>query len=342
MKLNILIVDDTLLNIVLLEEICKEEGHNVASFSNPLDALEAIKKNQYDLAFIDYMMPEMNGVELIKKIQKIQPGIISVMITAADSQEVKLKALEAGANEFLIKPIDVSEMMIRLKNMSKIIKAEKVLKDYNKQLQEEIQKAIEKIVKGEHETLDVLSNVAEYRDEDTHNHTKRVALYSKLIAQEAGLDEEMQNLIYHAAPLHDVGKVGIPDSILLKPGKLTDEEFSMMKTHAKIGYDMLDGFENKYLKAGAIIALTHHEKFDGSGYPNGLKGDEINIMGQIVAIADVFDALTSKRPYKEPWPIEKAFDLLKEQSGKHFSPFLVQLFLNNKDKVLQIKEKYQD
>jgi len=342
MKLNILIVDDTVLNIVLLEEICKEEGHNVFSFANPLEALESIKNNPYDLAFIDYMMPEMNGIELIKEIKKYQANIITVMITAADSQEVKLKALQAGANEFLIKPIDVSEMMIRLKNISKLIKAEKVLRDYNKQLQEEIQKAIQKIKKGEYETLDVLSNVAEYRDEDTHNHTKRVALYSKLLAKEAGFDEEMQDLIYHASPLHDVGKVGIPDNILLKPGKLTKEEFDIMKTHAKIGFDMLDGFENKYLKAGAIIALTHHEKFDGSGYPNGLKGDEIDILGQIVAIADVFDALTSKRPYKEPWPVEKAFNLLKEEAGKHFSPFLVNLFLNKKDEIIAIKDKYKD
>jgi len=342
MRLNILIVDDTVLNVVLLEEICKDEGHNVFSFSNPIEALESIKENRYDLAFIDYMMPEMNGIELIKKIKETQPNLISVMITAADSQEVKLKALEAGANEFLVKPIDVSEMMIRLRNMSKLIEAEKVLRDYNQKLQEEIQKAIQKIQKGEYETLNVLSNVAEYRDEDTHNHTKRVALYSKLLAKEIGLDEEMQDLIYHASPLHDVGKVGIPDAILLKPGRLTPEEFEVMKTHAKIGYEMLDGFDNKYLRAGAKIALSHHEKFDGSGYPYGLKGDEIDIMGQIVAIADVFDALTSKRPYKEAWPIEKAFNLLKEESGKHFSPLLVELFLLNKEKVLEIKAKYQD
>jgi len=152
----------------------------------------------------------------------------------------------------------------------------------------------------------------------------------------------MQDLIYHASPLHDVGKVGIADAILLKPGKLTDEEFAIMKTHAKIGFDMLDGFENKYLKAGSIIALTHHEKFDGSGYPNGLKGDEIDIMGQIVAIADVFDALTSKRPYKEPWPVDKAFNLLEEEAGKHFSPFLVKIFLNHKEEILKIKEQYKD
>jgi putative two-component system response regulator len=342
MKLDILIVDDTILNVVLLEEICKDEGHNVYSFTNPLEALESIKNKEYDLAFIDYMMPELNGIELIKEIQTIQPNLISVMITAADSQEVKLKALEAGANEFLIKPIDVSEMMIRLRNMSKLIEAEKVLKDYNKKLQSEIDLAIQKLQRGEYETLDVLSNVAEYRDEDTHNHTKRVALYSKLLAKEAGLDEETQDLIFYASPLHDVGKVGIPDAILLKPGRLSDEEFVVMRTHAKIGYEMLNGFENKYLKAGATIALTHHEKFDGSGYPNGLKGDEIDIMGQIVAIADVFDALTSKRPYKDAWPLERAFNLLKEESGKHFSPFLVNIFLNNKSGIMEIKEKYKD
>ena len=342
MSLNIIVVDDTILNVVLLEEICKEEGHNVDSFTNPLEALESIKQKEYDLAFIDYMMPELNGIELIKQIKQIQPNVISVMITAADSQEVKLKALEAGASEFLSKPIDISEMMIRLKNMNKLIQAEKVLRDYNKKLQNEINLAIQKIQKGEYETLDVLSKVAEYRDEDTHNHTKRVAEYSKLIAKQAGLDEEMQDLIYHASPLHDVGKVAVADAILLKPGKLTDEEFAVMKTHSQIGYEMLNEFENKYLKAGAIIALSHHEKFNGNGYPNGLKGDEIDIMGQIVAIADVFDALTSKRPYKEAWPLEKAFNLLKEEAGKHFNPFLVEVFLNQKSAIIEVKEKYKD
>jgi len=342
MSLNIIVVDDTILNVVLLEEICKDEGHNVDSFTNPLEALESIKQKEYDLAFIDYMMPELNGIELIKQIKQIQPNVISVMITAADSQEVKLKALEAGASEFLSKPIDISEMMIRLKNMNKLIQAEKVLRDYNKKLQNEINLAIQKIQKGEYETLDVLSKVAEYRDEDTHNHTKRVAEYSKLIAKQSGLDEEMQDLIYYSSPLHDVGKVAIADAILLKPGKLTDEEFAVMKTHAQIGYEMLNEFENKYLKAGAIIALSHHEKFNGNGYPNGLKGDEIDIMGQIVAIADVFDALTSKRPYKEPWPLEKAFNLLKEEAGKHFNPFLVEVFLNQKSAIIEVKEKYKD
>jgi len=288
------------------------------------------------------MMPDLNGIELIYQAKRLNPNLICVMITADNSKNVKLKALEAGASEFLTKPIDVSEMMIRLRNMAKLIEAEKVLRNYNDKLQHEVEIAIQKMVRGEYETLDVLSNVAEYRDEDTHNHTKRVALYSKLLAKEAGLDEQTQDLIYYASPLHDIGKIGIPDAILLKPGKLNEAEFSVMRTHAKIGFDMLDGFENKYLKAGAIIALTHHEKYDGSGYPNGLKGDEIDIMGQIVAITDVFDALTSRRPYKDAWPVEEAFALLKEEAGKHFSPKLVEIFLNNKEEILSIKEQYKD
>jgi response regulator RpfG family c-di-GMP phosphodiesterase len=342
MSLDILVVDDTIVNVLLLEEICKDEGHNVDSFSDPIEALDAIKNNNYDLAFIDYMMPDLNGIELIYQAKRLNPNLICVMITADNSKNVKLKALEAGASEFLTKPIDVSEMMIRLRNMAKLIEAEKVLRNYNDKLQHEVEIAIQKMVRGEYETLDVLSNVAEYRDEDTHNHTKRVALYSKLLAKEAGLDEQTQDLIYYASPLHDIGKIGIPDAILLKPGKLNEAEFSVMRTHAKIGFDMLDGFENKYLKAGAIIALTHHEKYDGSGYPNGLKGDEIDIMGQIVAITDVFDALTSRRPYKDAWPVEEAFALLKEEAGKHFSPKLVEIFLNNKEEILSIKEQYKD
>jgi response regulator RpfG family c-di-GMP phosphodiesterase len=342
MSLNILVIDDTEVNTILLEEVCKEEGHNVTSFLNPIEAYESVNENNYDVAFIDYMMPQMDGITLIKKIKDKNPNIICIMVTAANKTDVKLEALEAGASEFLSKPIDIPEIIVRLKNTSKFIEADKLVKNYNKELESDIKKATTKLIDSQYETLAVLSNVAEYRDEDTHNHTKRVSLYSKLIAKHAGLDEETQDILFYASPLHDIGKIGIKDGILLKPGKLTDEEFLEMRTHAKIGYDMLNGFDNKYLKAGAVIALTHHEKFDGSGYPNRLKGDEIDVLGQIVAIADVFDALTSKRPYKEPWPVEKAFKLLEDESGKHFNPFFIQIFLNMKEEVLKIHQNYSD
>jgi putative two-component system response regulator len=328
---------------MLLEEVLKEKGYETYSFVNPLEAIKSLETNQYDLAFIDYMMPEINGIEVIKKIKEKNSETIVVMLTAANSNDVKLEALKAGSNEFLSKPIDTAEIIVRVKNSEKIIKSNKILKDYSHTLEKEVKEATKKLLNSQYETLAVLSNVAEYRDEDTNLHTKRVAYYSKLIAKKAGLDEETQDIIFYASPLHDIGKIGIPDNILLKPGKLTDEEFEIMRTHATIGYDMLKDFpDNKYLKAGAEIALTHHEKFNGKGYPNGLKGDEIDIKGQIVAIADVFDALTSVRPYKKAWPLEKAFNLIEEELGGHFNPYFGRIFLDNKDEVLKIYNKYKD
>lgn len=341
--MKILIVDDNEINVMLLEEVLKEKGYETYSFLNPLEAIKSLETNQYDLAFIDYMMPEINGIEVIKKIKEKNPETIVVMLTAANSNDVKLEALKVGSNEFLSKPIDTSEIIVRVENSEKIIKSNKILKDYSHTLEKEVKEATKKLLISQYETLAVLSNVAEYRDEDTNLHTKRVAYYSKLIAKKSGLDEETQDIIFYASPLHDVGKIGIPDNILLKPGKLTDEEFEIMRTHATIGYDMLKDFpDNKYLKAGAEIALTHHEKFNGKGYPNGLKGDEIDIKGQIVAISDVFDALTSVRPYKKAWSLEKAFNLIEEELGGHFNPYFGRIFLDNKDEVLKIYNKYKD
>jgi putative two-component system response regulator len=341
--MKILIVDDNEVNVMLLEEVLKEKGYETYSFLNPLEAIKSLETNQYDLAFIDYMMSEINGIEVIKKIKEKNSETIVVMLTAANSNDVKLEALKVGANEFLSKPIDTAEIIVRVENSEKIIKSNKILKDYSHTLEKEVKEATKKLLNSQYETLAVLSNVAEYRDEDTNLHTKRVAYYSKLIAKKSGLDEETQDIIFYASPLHDVGKIGIPDNILLKPGKLTDEEFEIMRTHATIGYDMLKDFpDNKYLKAGAEIALTHHEKFNGKGYPNGLKGDEIDIKGQIVAIADVFDALTSVRPYKKAWPLEKAFNLIEEELGGHFNPYFGRIFLDNKDEVLKIYNKYKD
>jgi response regulator RpfG family c-di-GMP phosphodiesterase len=294
------------------------------------------------MAFIDYMMPGMNGVELIKKIKEKDKDIICIMVTAANSNDVKLEALKVGVNEFLSKPIETAEIFVSIRNSEKIIESNKFPKNSSNKETKDIENSTKKSSNDQYETLAVLSKVAEYKDYP-YLHTKRIAFYSKLIAKKAGLDEELQDLLFYASPLHDIGKIGIPDNILLKSGKLTDEEFEIMKTHATIGYDMLKDFpDNKYLKAGAEIALTHHEKFNGKGYPYGLKGDEIDIKGQIVAIADVFDALTSIRPYKKAWSLEKAFNLIEEELGGHFNPYFGQMFLDNRDEVLEIYNKYKD
>jgi len=196
--------------------------------------------------------------------------------------------------------------------------------------------ARKEIIIREKETLDLLGRASDYRDQETGAHILRVSKYSLLLSKALGQSREIQDLLYYASPLHDIGKMGIPDRILLKPGKLIDEEFEIIKTHTTLGYEILKNFSSKYLKAGAVIALSHHEKFDGSGYPKGLKGTEIPIFGRIVSLADVFDALTSKRPYKDPWPIEKIVDYIRQEKGKHFDPNLVDLFSYNFSKVEEI------
>ena len=226
--------------------------------------------------------------------------------------------------------------------MLKLRKSQLLLKDKAMLLQEEVNKATFRLKESEHETLQLLGKSAEYKDPETNAHTQRVAYYCKLLARAYGLDENLQDIIFYASPFHDLGKIGIPDNILLKPGKLDDDEFSIMKNHAKIGYEILKGSKSKYLKAGGVIAYNHHEKYDGTGYPNGLKGESIPIFGRITAVADVFDALTSSRPYKKAWSLEEAFDFLIEEKSVHFDPKLVDLFLENKNEVINIHNKFKE
>jgi response regulator RpfG family c-di-GMP phosphodiesterase len=206
----------------------------------------------------------------------------------------------------------------------------------------EMTEAYQTLAKKEHETLRVLSRTAEYKDEETSNHIKRVSGYAVLIARHFGLDKNEQDILYYAAPLHDIGKVGTPDHILLKPGKLFDEEMEIMREHAIIGADILKDADSPYLQAGYQIALTHHEKYDGSGYPHKLSGEEIPLYGRIVAIADVFDALTSNRPYKKAWLFDEAMRYIQNHSGSHFDPELIRIFTNNRDQVHTIFSQYKD
>ena len=336
-KLNIISVDDTYMNLVIMEEVAKEIGVSVRSFQDPIEALGFIKSHRVDLMFVDYMMPQMNGVELIVEALRVQESIIPIMVTAVDDdKELMIEALKSGAADFLTKPIDVAQVQAKIKNFSKIISLQLQLQDFNVTLKDEVAKATKDLVEREHEALRVISNLAEYRDPETGSHIARVAYYSKMLASEYGLSKEEQDILFFASPLHDIGKVGIRDAILLKAGKLDDDEFTTMKTHSQIGYEILKESQNPYLKAGALIAKFHHEKWDGSGYFNGYSGEEIHIYGRITAIADVFDALTSERPYKKAWSFEDAVGLLQNEAGDHFDPQLVEIFIKNIDKVKEI------
>ena len=341
--MKIVSIDDNENNLFLIEAICSEMNIAVESFSESLDALMYILQNSVDLIITDYMMPNLNGLELIREYRNNNKVVPIIMITAAgDDERIHKEAFELGANDFLSKPINSVLFKARVQNLLTSHKNRILIENRAKLLESEVEKATKILIDREHETLQILGRTAEYKDPETASHVARVSHYCKLLAKGYGLSKEEQDIIFYAAPFHDLGKVGIEDKILLKPGKLDEEEFKIMENHAKIGYEILKDSQSQYLKAGAIIALSHHEKFDGSGYPNGLKNEEIHIYGRVVAVADVFDALTSVRPYKRAWSFDEALTLLKEQKGKHFDPEIVDIFVNNLDKVKEIYNSFEE
>ncbi|MCB9096516.1 MAG: response regulator [Arcobacter sp.] len=342
-SMKIVSIDDNENNLFLIESICTEMELQVRSFSEPLEALMYVLQNQVDMILIDYMMPNLNGLEFIEEYRKKIKNVPIIMITAAgDDENIHKRAFELGANDFLSKPVNSVIFKARTINLLTNYQNQILLEDKAKLLEKEVEKATENLLKREHETLTILGKTAEYKDPETASHVARVAYYSKLLAKGYGLSEKEQDILFYSAPFHDLGKIGIEDKILLKPSKLTNEEFETMKKHPKIGYEILKNSQSEYLQAGAIIALTHHEKINGSGYPNGLKGDDIHIFGRIVAIADVFDALTSFRPYKQAWSFEDAVNYLQEKSGKEFDTKLVEIFINNIDEVTVIYNSFKD
>ncbi|QAR33964.1 response regulator [Geovibrio thiophilus] len=339
---NIIAVDDNKVNLMLIEHLAGAIGHRVKSFSNPVDALEYVQTNEIDVALVDYMMPKMNGIELTKMIKAIQPDVPIIMITAVnDDNTVKIGAFESGATEFLTKPIDTTEFKARLNNILTIRKYRKMLSERALHLQSEVEKATEVIRAREFEALALLGRVAEYRDEETGEHILRVGNYARIIAEGMGCTPEFCEQIFHTAPLHDIGKIAVSDTILNKQGKLTPEEFQIMKKHTVFGCDILKNADSPYIRGGAAIAGCHHEKYDGSGYPEGLKEEDIPLDARIVALADVFDALTSKRPYKEAWPFEQAVEYILGERGKHFDPKAVDAFMEGIDRVVEVYNNHK-
>jgi putative two-component system response regulator len=342
---QILIVDDTEINLILFSALVKKiDGCQSKSFSNAPQGLAWAQSNDFDLAIVDYMMPELDGIRFIELLRQT-PGrenLPILMITANDQKAVRYQALDAGASDFLTKPVDQVEFRARVTNMLALGDVRKKLADRAAWLAEEVRKATAEIVERERETVLRLSKAAEYRDPDTGGHILRMARYSELIARALGLSVAEQELVLESAPMHDIGKVGIADDILLKPGKLSAEEVEIMKRHSMIGYDILKGSRSKTLQSGAEIALSHHEKFDGTGYPKGLAGHDIPIFSRIVAVADVFDALTSVRPYKKAWPLEDVKRHLQAEAGTHLDPACVAAFFEQWDAVLEIRQRYVD
>ncbi len=342
---TVLIIDDSEINLTLIRALVLKQGEcEAVLFAHPLKALEWCRSNVPDLVIVDYMMPDMDGLQFISAFRGLhgRNEIPVLMITANDQKDVRYDALMGGANDFLNKPIDRAEFGARVRNMISLRNGQKFLADRAQHLESLVEERTAEIRDREKELIFRMSRAAEFRDPETGAHIQRMAHYSQVIARGLDLGPQIQKLILEAAPLHDVGKIGIPDYILLKPGKLTPEEMAVMKGHSRLGYELLQGSGSEILRAGAEIAISHHEKFDGSGYPNGLKGKEIPLYGRIVAVADVFDALTSERPYKKAWPLEDAVKLLEDGRGSHFDPMCVEAFLAGWDQVIEIRQRFQD
>ncbi len=342
-EMRVLSVDDNSSNLLMIEIFAKKMGLRIDSYESPLEALKAAAREPFDIVILDYMMPQMDGLQFIDLFRKENPNVPVIMVTAAGNETtLQLEALKKGATDFLTKPLNAAIFQARVNNLLRLRKAMLLVENRAELLTYEVEKATVQVREREFETLSTLGKISEYRDPETNQHLLRVASYSKLIGQKYGLNETVQDILYHAAPFHDIGKVGIPDRILLKVGKLDEEEWIIMKKHSLIGYDLLKSSKSHYLQAGSIIAFSHHERYDGGGYPKGLSGNIIPLFGRIVAIADVFDALCSQRPYKKKWSLEEAFQYIEEQREKHFDPQCVDCFLSSRDEIYRIYEKNKE
>lgn len=345
--MKVLIVDDNPTNLLMFKTLAgRFEDCEPLTFAVPAEALAWCASNGPDLILLDYMMPEIDGITFLERFRAMpEMGEVPViMVTADHEKDVRHRALEAGANDFLTKPIDKTEFMARMRNTLALRRGQRALANRAEWLAGEVKKALAVVEAREREAIFLLAKAAEYRDPETGAHILRMAHYSRFIGERLNLGNEELDLLLAAAPMHDVGKVGIPDAILLKPGKLDELEFTVMKQHAVIGWKILQGHSagNRMLAMAAEIALAHHEKFDGSGYPNGIKGTAIPLVGRIVAVADVFDALTSARPYKRAWPVDEAATFIRQNAGQQFDPDCVNAFFAAWDQVLAIRERHQD
>jgi len=348
---TILVVDDTAFNRELLQGHVEMMGHNPVLAENGLSALAHLKKHPVDLILLDIMMPEMDGIQLLERLNT-EPGLKEIPVIVLSSMEDMdsvVKCIDLGAMDYLTKPFNSEILAARIRAVlaSKLLKEQEEeykakLEAYNLELETRVFERTRDIVATQLETIFRLGRAAEYRDNETGMHIRRMSLFCGGLAKSLGLNQGKCDMIKNSTPMHDVGKIGIPDKILLKPGKLDPDEWEIMKTHATIGAEILSGSKSDILNLAQTIALTHHEKWDGSGYPKGLKGEEIPQVGRIVAICDVFDALTSIRPYKKAWSLDDSLSHLKEHTGHHFDPEMVPLFLDMVPELLEIQEQYAD
>jgi cyclic di-GMP phosphodiesterase len=334
---KILLVDDTKTNIDILIQALSDD-YKLAVALDGTKAIEIARSSAIDLILLDIMMPEMDGFQVCRSLKK-DPAtceIPIIFINAMDAAGKKSKGFEVGAVDYITKPFDTLEVKARVKTHLHLKRSREALKDQNKILEEKVRERTKDLADTQIEILQRLGLAAEQRDNETGQHIKRMSEYCRLLGKAAGLSPEATNDLALASTMHDVGKIGISDTILLKPGKLTEKEFEIMKTHSVIGAKILSHSNSKLLKLAEIISLTHHERWDGTGYPRGFKGEEIPLIGRIACICDVFDAIISERPYKKAWPIDKSVEHIRSCSGTFFDPALAGLFDSMEDQIRNI------
>jgi putative two-component system response regulator len=335
---RILVVDDEPGNLLLLEAILQDAGYaDIRSITDPRQVEDTYTTFEPDLMMLDLMMPHLDGFQVMQRLnhkKNNQPFVPILVLTADISPETKRRALREGAHDFLTKPFDAVEVLLRIRSLLSLHFAHAELHDQNQTLEQRVRERTQELEESHRlveesqlEVLDRLAHAAEFRDDETGQHTQRVGRLCAQLAEQLGFGPDRVAVMRRAAPLHDVGKIGIPDSILLKPGKLTPEEFDVMKTHAEIGANLLAGGRSQLVQMAELIARSHHERWNGAGYPHGLSGENIPLEGRIVAIVDVFDALTHERPYKAAWTVEAAVEEIKSQRGRQFDPRVVDAFL---------------
>lgn len=364
---KVMIVDDEPINIKVVRKYLSMVGYtDFVSVTEAGEAFNQIVKELPDVLLLDVMMPNVSGLEILEQVRADRriAHIPVLILTASDDQETKKRALESGATDFLSKPVDPNELIPRVKNALVVKAHHDHLEDHARKLERLVFERTKELIGTRLAVVHCLARAAEYRDNETGRHVLRVGAYVGIIARELGLSPDQVDLLELASPLHDVGKIGIRDEILLKPGKLDPEEFEIMqkhcalgkkvfqtlssaeweawKTHMELGAKIIGDAESPLIKTAASIALTHHEKWDGTGYPLGLAGEDIPIEGRITAVADVFDALSSKRPYKPPFPCDKCFAIMEAERGKHFDARILDAFMARKAEIVETQIRYAD
>jgi len=339
---KILVVDDEPLISDIIAKALETEGYSCDISHSAEEALERLEQGSYSLIVSDIMMPGKSGIELLTTVKSLYENIAVIMVTAVDDRKTALKALQLGAYGYVIKPFDLNEIILSAVNALERRRLAMQSKQYENQLENEVKRRTAQIFLREEEICLRLTSACEYRDEETGSHIRRLGLYAAVLAEELGWTSQAVDEVRIAAPMHDIGKIGISDNILLKTGKLTDEEFETIKRHTEMGAKILTGSNISLLKMAKDIALNHHEKFDGSGYPNGLKGTEIPESARLVSVLDVYDALVHKRIYRTAVPEDEAIEMMSENVGTHFDPEIYEAFKKVLPALTQIRMQVKD